>query len=346
MQCKSRIGRTASRIRHLIIGWVTTLSLLTGCNGKIFDIDDPGVNTTTDSNATDAPTNTPVDMAAQTANDPIHIAADSETTAAPTAVAEIDAATVSENTDGCVAPSREEYMARFGVTPDDKDLSDPNVVTAKAHTILFIFDKSGSMASEWNDDDGSKWEIARDTMIAAVSPYQQYLSAGAIFFSLADGSNDVAQIDSGKQIDYASATDFLDTWDDNMGMYAADGGTPLMDALETADDAIDLACAEGLLNYPFKVTLITDGMPGYWDSQRGLELIRTWYEHGIPTNVVGMPGSDEATQILSDIAAVGSGGELEVDGTVDESTATTEEIVYTQQSTVTDFETDMMILCE
>lgn len=183
-------------------------------------------------------------------------------------------------------------------------------------------------------------------MIAAVSPFQEYLSAGAVFFSLADDESNVAKIDSGLQINYADGASFLDVWDDNMGMYGASGGTPLMEALETANDAIDVACGAGLLDRPFKVMLITDGMPSYWDSNRGLELIKDWYDRGISTSVVGMPGSAEASKILSDIAAVGSGGELEEDGSVDDSTATAEEIVYTQDSTTQQFTEDMLIACE
>ncbi|MBN2716680.1 MAG: VWA domain-containing protein [Deltaproteobacteria bacterium] len=337
-----------------------------GCDGEIFDTVERKSDTETGQPPQNQGSNmsqTPVDMVSS-AESPVQTVVDTDSAAGNTpetgAALSTDSAALSNsvtdtaepasspnaNAENCVAPSREDYMASHGITADNRDLTDPNVVTAKAYTQLFIFDKSGSMDSAWNEDGGSKWDIARDTMIAAVSPFQQYLSAGAIFFSLEDGTHEVALIDSGKQIDYASATDFLDIWDENMGMYAAGGGTPLMDALEAANDAIAHACELGLLNWPFEITLITDGMPDYWNSQRGLELVKDWYDHGIPTSVVGMPGSDSATQILSDIAAVGSGGELQIDGTVDNSTATAEEIVYTQDSTVTDFEEDMMLLVE
>jgi Mg-chelatase subunit ChlD len=255
--------------------------------------------------------------------------------------------------DGCMAPDREDYMAQFGVTRDDDDLSDSNVVEAKRHTILFVFDKSGSMAKGWNTDGGTKWEIAREAMLDAVAPFGAYVTAGALFFPLegneevtASGALDVAMIDSGIQIEFSAAADFLKKWESNMGDYAAGGSTPLMDALEMAEDAIECACGSGLMTRPFKVVLITDGMPDYWDSQRGLSLIKHWHDMGIETTVIGMPGSGDASNLLADIADVGSGG------TIDLSTGTVTgdgdavEIIYDSGSSSTELEHDLVMAVE
>ncbi|MBN2340398.1 MAG: VWA domain-containing protein [Deltaproteobacteria bacterium] len=248
--------------------------------------------------------------------------------------------------DECIVPDRDEFMANYGVTMDDDDLSDPNVVAAKRHTILFIFDKSGSMQSAWNEDGGSKWDIAKDAMIASVEPFQTYLSAGALFFPLYYGGVEVAPIDSGLQINYSIGSAFMSTWEQNMEIYAADGGTPLMVALEAANDAIAYACDLNLMTQPFKVVLLTDGMPDYWDAQRGLTLIKSWYDMGIPTTVMGMPGSQSAAQLLADIADVGSGGEVDLSTGTVTSEGDADEIIYTNESTYEDFESDLTIAAE
>jgi Mg-chelatase subunit ChlD len=255
--------------------------------------------------------------------------------------------------EGCVAPDRKDYMARFGVTRDDDDLSDPNVVEAKQHTILFIFDKSGSMANGWNTDGGTKWEIAREAMLHAVAPFGAYVTAGALFFPLegggevmAEGTLDVAMIDSGNQIEFSAAADFLKKWEGNMADYAAGGSTPLMDALEMADDAIECACGSGLLTRPFKVVLITDGMPDYWDAQRGLSLIKRWYDMGIETTVIGMPGSGDASNLLADIADVGSGGTIDLSSGTVTGDGDAVEIIYDSGSSSTELEHDLLIAVE
>lgn len=230
----------------------------------------------------------------------------------------------------CIAPQREEYMARFGVTAEDKDLSDANVLAAKEHTILFVFDKSGSMNNSWNEDGGKKWDIAKETMISSVEPFQDYVTAGTLFFPLSDEESSVAAIDSGSQINFSDGATFLNTWQQNMDAYGASGGTPLMTALEVAHNAIGYACETGILEKPFKVILITDGMPDYYTPNRALGFIDTWFEMGINTTVVGMPGTGEASSLLSEISAVGGG----------------EEIFYTNLSTTEEFNGDMLLLVE
>jgi Mg-chelatase subunit ChlD len=255
--------------------------------------------------------------------------------------------------DGCTAPDRDDYMARFGVTRNDDDLSDLNVVEAKQHTILFVFDKSGSMDHGWNADGGTKWEIAREAMLDAVAPFGAYVTAGALFFPLdgntdtiASGALDVAMIDSGAQIDFSMAADFMNKWERNMANYAAGGSTPLMDALEMADDAIACACGGGLLTRPFKVVLITDGMPDYWDSQRGLSLIKRWYDMGIETTVIGMPGSGDASNLLADIADVGSGGTVDLSTGAVTGDGDAVEVIYDSGSSSGELEDDLRMAVE
>jgi len=255
---------------------------------------------------------------------------------APVADAFVETHTLTPHPDGCIAPARDEYMARFGVAATDTDLDDENVLAAKEHTILFIFDKSGSMQDEWNDD-AAKWDVARDAMTAAVAPFTGYVTAGALFFPMPPASEEdftaVASIDSGLQIDYADGEDFMDTWNRSMDRYAAGGSTPLMDAMHQADAAIDHACLADILTRPFKVVLITDGMPDWYDRDQSLALVKKWFDAGIETRVVGLPGSTSAAGLLADIAAVGSGGEAA-------------EIMLDEEAEPVELTDEMLILCE
>ena len=87
------------------------------------------------------------------------------------------------------------------------------------HTILFVFDKSGSMNGGWGQR--TKWAVARDAMIDSVSLFEHYLSAGAIFFPT-DYDCGVASIISGAQIGVQDGNGFLARWEELMHEYQAE----------------------------------------------------------------------------------------------------------------------------
>ncbi|MBN1655870.1 MAG: VWA domain-containing protein [Deltaproteobacteria bacterium] len=213
----------------------------------------------------------------------------------------------------CTAPEREAYKATrqqdavdgqadAAVADASLTLFDPGS-DGMEHTVLFIFDKSGSMATNW--DGRNKWHVANDTMIASVTPFQSYLSVGAIFFPT-DDSCSVASIESGEQIDFRGGEDFLVAWEGSMSRYSAGGATPMSVALRQADQAIARACRLGVLERPFKVAILTDGEPNCdGDPQELTRLPAKWAQHGIKTHVIGLPGSESARAILEAMANAG-----------------------------------------
>jgi len=202
----------------------------------------------------------------------------------------------------CNAPDREQYKAAFR---DDTDGGDPLGMESAGmeHTALIVFDKSESMETNW--DGRSKWLVANDTMIATVSPFQHYLSVGAIFFP-SDDYCGVAPMDSDKQIDFRPAADFIDEWETSMLRYIPAGATPMSLAFEQANQAIVRACETGVLQRPFKVIVLTDGEPNCESELRFLTALpERWMRHGIKTHVVGLPGYDPAQELLESIARAG-----------------------------------------
>ncbi len=210
----------------------------------------------------------------------------------------------------CVAPDREAYKAEHGQDPgsvgEDAGAPDDPLDLDSAgmeHTALIVFDKSGSMEGNW--DGRTKWQVANDTMIETISPFQHYLSVGAIFFPT-DHDCGVAPIESDEQIDFLPGGDFLAEWETSMDRYAAMGATPMSVAFQRADQAIFRACETGVLERPFKVIVLTDGEPNCGSD---LELLTSlpakWRNHGIKTHVVGLPGSGPARSILESMARAG-----------------------------------------
>lgn len=202
----------------------------------------------------------------------------------------------------CNAPDREQYKAAFR---DDTGGGDPLGMQSAGmeHTALIVFDKSESMEASW--DGRSKWLVASDTMFETVSPFQHYLSVGAIFFPTDDYCG-VAPIDSDEQIDFRPGADFLVEWETSMLRYIPAGATPMSLAFEQANQAIVRACETGVLQRPFKVIVLTDGEPNCESELRFLTAFpERWMRHGIETHVVGLPGYDPAQELLESIAQAG-----------------------------------------
>jgi hypothetical protein len=195
----------------------------------------------------------------------------------------------------CVAPDREEYMEAHA-DPDDED-------AGKDHTILFVFDKSGSMSGSWEDE--TKWAVAAAAMIDSVSLFQHYLSAGALFFPT-DYDCGVLPIEESPQIDFTDGSSYLGQWESSMSVLGPNGATPMNTAFEQADQAIRDACEDGILDKPFKVVVLGDGEPNCtYDWEYLLAYPYHWWQHGIETLVVGLPGSESAAELLGMIAYAG-----------------------------------------
>jgi Mg-chelatase subunit ChlD len=234
----------------------------------------------------------------------------------------------------CIAPDRAEYKAAHGIYGDD-DVENLESYEGMEHTILFIFDKSGSMTTPW--DHRNKWAVARDAMVDSVDKYKHYLSAGAIFFPT-DINCAVAPIISMGQIDYGDGEHFLGRWEALMNMYGPDGQTPLNKAFHKADQAIDRACGRGILQRPFKVVLLTDGEPNCdYDYEKLLSYPKKWIEQGIETHVIGLPGSEEAEDLLEQIATEGGSDLFLLESTDDPDQA---------EEDVEDFGDEVDIACE
>jgi len=235
----------------------------------------------------------------------------------------------------CVAPDRDEYKAEHGIFPEDGAEDLEGTYEGMEHTVLFVFDKSGSMADTW--DHRNKWKVARDAMVYSVSNYKHYLTAGAIFFPT-DMDCEVEMITDTAQIDYTGGYGFLDRWSLLDSQHMPVGQTPLNLALKRADEAIDLACDTGVLDRPFKVVLMTDGAPNCdYDYDELLSYPQHWLEQGIETHVIGMPGSEEAEALLEQLATAG-GSDLLLLPATDDPDQTEED--------VEDFEEEVDIACE
>ena len=202
----------------------------------------------------------------------------------------------------CVAPVREEYIAQMGGNPETKE----GDIASLQHTILFLFDKSGSMSSDWGDV--SKWSAAAEAMTFSVELYSHYVSAGTVFFPTG-GSCEVDAITAPSQIYFTDGDNFSSQWEASMQQKQADGSTPMLAAFERADEALAIACATGMMTRPLKVVLIADGKPTCnHDDDEADVMVRyaqKWLAHGVMTFVIGLPGSEKASDLLEQIAAAG-----------------------------------------
>ena len=81
-------------------------------------------------------------------------------------------------------------------------------------------------------------------------------------------------------------------------------------ALQVANQALVEECEQGRMDHLYKIVIITDGEPncgtdGPNASDILSELPAEWAEHGIDTFVFGLPGSESAEALLTDIAEAG-----------------------------------------
>ena len=200
-----------------------------------------------------------------------------------------------------ITPSGETLRA----APDTTTLDDGTVVYgAGPLTLLVVFDTSGSMDGPWGR--ASKWQVANDALLAAISEFEANLTVGAVKFPV-DVECGVMPIDHSPQLDFRPGAQFVK--DCKASSSVPQGSTPLELALAHADDAIMSAAEQGLFNQRFRVLVFSDGEPTCNDnSQAIIDYPRRWLEMGIHTYVIGLPGSAPAYDLLGAMANAGGTG--------------------------------------
>lgn len=170
-------------------------------------------------------------------------------------------------------------------------------------TVLVLFDQSGSMGSGW--DERTKWQVANEALMTAVEPVLDLVTIGTIFFPQPEGCN-VAPLDSGQQIDFMSGRNFRSHWEATAESRGPNGSTPLGQAIQLADMAIENACQLGLLERRFRVVIVTDGEPNCGVDVESLPVLPAeWRRLGVETRVMGLPGSQGALDLMDRIARAG-----------------------------------------
>jgi hypothetical protein len=179
--------------------------------------------------------------------------------------------------------------------------------------VVVVFDQSNSMKNNFTDADGGvagvKWQIAEQALVAALTPDEALINAGAIFFpSKAAVGNACATVDLigvAPQIKIEPGASFVT---DFQAHFSAPGwdtilDTPLQMALANADLALpDPSPLKGQR----AVVILTDGAPTCDTVEADiLAPVKDMFSRGIKTYAVGLPGSAAAMNLLNDIAAAG-----------------------------------------
>ncbi|MDH5674420.1 MAG: VWA domain-containing protein [Myxococcales bacterium] len=237
--------------------------------------------------------------------------------------------------DGCEVGER---CGPVGPDPDDcgsLTLESEAEIVELPGNVLLVFDRSGSMAQEWNGQ--PRWEVAGQAIDAALTPLSDRLTIGSVFFPSSDpdgellcpdptgiacafvpgllvpaGTCSVNPITEIDQIDFSPGPSFLTTFVGQAmtaPLYAPvpQGRTPLKEALQEANTALNAATLDGITS----VVVITDGEPNCeWDAATSLQIVGDWAAQGIRTYVVGLPGvNGNATAVLNDLAMTGGTGQ-------------------------------------
>lgn len=178
-------------------------------------------------------------------------------------------------------PTNTEPKANCGSVQVDAEIKTIETVVETPGNVLFVFDQSSSMSEAWQGT--PKWQAANDAVVAAFTPLQDKLSAGAVLFPtgasstaapacdplvdwmgcIRNGSGqgvcaEVAPITSAPQLKIQPGSDFLNAWKSywTKGEAALGIGTPTEKGLQQAEAA--------LANPPTgntAVVLVTDGEP-------------------------------------------------------------------------------------
>jgi hypothetical protein len=151
--------------------------------------------------------------------------------------------------------------------------------------------------------------------------YEHLVTIGTMFFPQA-AECEVAPLSDPRQIQFQAGTHFKQHWEAYPQNRYPSGGTPLGPAFEQASEVIEEAERYGLLavDRRFRIAVVTDGQPNCGtDPERVLQLATEWSSRGIEIAVIGLPGSEEASTFLDQLALVG--GTTEHRAPVDESEA-------------------------
>ena len=213
-------------------------------------------------------------------------------------------------------------------------------VTRHPGNIVIVFDRSQSMGMMWNGQ--QRWKAAGDAITAALEPLTADIAqAAAIFFPTPVGESMTLCVDPtgitclfvplmievapmtcevGMALDqdhiaFADGPSFLATikagQQSQMGQPyyfpVPAGFTPLMEGLQRAQTAMSNATLEGQT----AVVVITDGEPNcMWNAATANQIVTDWYNQGISTHVIGLPGiGGIGPQVLNDLAAAGGTGQ-------------------------------------
>ncbi|MDH5675002.1 MAG: VWA domain-containing protein [Myxococcales bacterium] len=224
--------------------------------------------------------------------------------------------------DGAVADDCEVGQLCVSDNPDEDDcgtlrLESDIEVTREPGNLLIIFDQSGSMDQPWGNG-GSKLQAAQTALVNAITPLQDDLTVGAIFFPTYDCplllvppvGGAVAPIDGPGQIPFQAGPTFLGAWQQHWaaGRMNTGLGTPMQEAFDRADVAIQNATLTGNL----AIIAFTDGEPNCFadPNQSGPTMLEpdraaSWLgSQMIKTYVVGLPGA-VGVQLLNDVAVAG-----------------------------------------
>ena len=194
-------------------------------------------------------------------------------------------------------------------------------ITVQPGNLLIIFDMSGSMGDLWLGLGTNKRDAARQALEAAITPLQDQLNVGAIFFPTVacvpllppPPGGAVAPITDGTQINFAPGPQFMQTWNQRWSIPALDGiGTPMNEAFDRAAVALENANLTGQT----AVVVFTDGAPTCFPDANvsGVPTMpepqraASWLNgDSVKTYVVGLPGA-AGVQVLNQVAQSGGTG--------------------------------------
>ncbi len=219
-------------------------------------------------------------------------------------------------------PGEEDEEVCGSVTVD----ADVEIITQRGN-LLVVFDRSGSMSDLWGAV--PRHQAATDALVAAITPTQDLLTVGAIFFPSVQDltlcnpvdpfawipggdasclnaigvSCFVSDITSPDQINFREGPAFINEL--QTGIYSVLTGAG-MTPLELAVTEADAAISSGTFDGAVAVVIMTDGEPTCGDFAPNIDaIVSRWLSSGIKTYVVGLPGSAPAEGLLTQIAVTG-----------------------------------------
>jgi hypothetical protein len=196
-----------------------------------------------------------------------------------------------------------------GALDCDAPLPSSVELATKPGSVLLIFDRSLSMADDWNGM--PRWQAAGSEVIGALTPLQDSLDLGVILYpSVTPLASDVGLacgvdgFDSTEQIAFQPAAIALQKLQaaapsgSPNPMYApvgvgnndpAVGATPTREAIDQANGALAVATFSG----PAVVVLVTDGEPNcQWDQTHTTDMIEGWRSlYHVDTHVMLLPST-------------------------------------------------------